>query len=120
MAAGRTFKLAVTGSAAGVLSGLFGVGGGIVIVPLLILWLGYEDREATGTSLVAIATIAALGTFVHGLYGNVHVEEGLLIGVAGVVGVLIGTWIQQHIHTRVLSALFALLMIAIGVRLIVS
>ncbi len=55
----RLLRLAVIGSVAGAFSGLFGVGGGTVIVPLLILWFAYGEREATGTSLAAIAVIAA-------------------------------------------------------------
>jgi uncharacterized membrane protein YfcA len=58
----RALKLIVIGTAAGLFSGLFGVGGGIVIVPLLVLWLGYDERAATGTSLAAIVFIAAYGT----------------------------------------------------------
>ena len=62
----RLLRLAVIGTLAGVFSALFGVGGGTVIVPLLILWLGYEEREATGTSLAAIVLIALLGVVGHG------------------------------------------------------
>ena len=57
-----------------------------MIVPLLILWLGYGEREATGTSLAAIVVIAAAGALVHGAYGNVDVAKGCLIGVPAAVG----------------------------------
>ena len=79
----RTLQLAVIGTAAGVFSGLFGVGGGTVMVPLLVLWLGYEEREATGTSLAAIVIIATVAVAVQAAYGNVHVDEGLLVGHPG-------------------------------------
>jgi uncharacterized membrane protein YfcA len=69
----RTLKLATIGTAAGVFSGLFGVGGGTVMVPLLVLWLGYGAREATGTSLAAIVFIAGYAAATQGAYGNVHV-----------------------------------------------
>ena len=72
-----------SGRLAGLFSGLFGVGGGIVIVPLLVLWLGFGEREATGTSLAAIVLIAGVATAVHGAYGNVHLREGVLVGAAG-------------------------------------
>jgi uncharacterized protein len=68
----RLARIAVIGTAAGFFSGLFGVGGGTVMVPLLIVWLGYGEREATGTSLMAIILIAAAGTAFQALYGNVH------------------------------------------------
>jgi uncharacterized protein len=116
MAAGRTLKLAVIGTAAGLFSGLFGVGGGTVIVPLLILWLDYGEREATGTSLAAIAVIAGVAAAGHGAYGNVHVLEGVLVGVPAVGGVLAGTWVQQRVPARAVSLLFAaLLVITAGV-----
>ena len=65
---------------------MFGVGGGIVIVPLLVLWLGYEQREATGTSLAAIVVIAAVTAALQALYGNVDFAKGVLIGVPAVFG----------------------------------
>ena len=82
----RALKLAAIGTAAGLFSGLFGVGGGTVIVPLLVLWLGYGEREATGTSLAAIVFIAAFAAAVQGGYGNVHVRDGILIGIPAVGG----------------------------------
>ena len=72
----KLLRLAAIATAAGAFSGVFGVGGGTVIVPLLILWLGYGEREATGTSLAAIVVIGAAGAAVHGAYGNVDVAKG--------------------------------------------
>ena len=115
----RTVRLAAIGTAAGVFSGLFGVGGGTVIVPLLILWLGYGEREATGTSLAAIAVIAAAAMLAQGAYGNVHVGDGLLVGVPAVGGVLAGTWLQQRVPPRTVSLLFAALLAATSVGLLV-
>jgi uncharacterized membrane protein YfcA len=63
MASGRTLKPAATGTAAGLFSGLLGVGGGTVIVPLLVLWLGYHERRATGTSLAAIVLVSLVGAW---------------------------------------------------------
>src|SRR5215213_4503156 len=91
VAGGRTLKLAAIGTAAGVFSGLFGVGGGVVIVPLLILWFAVDERTATGTSLAAIIVIAVYAAGVHGLYGNVDFLKGVLIGLPAVGGVLAGT-----------------------------
>src|SRR3712207_3777182 len=91
----RSARLAAIGTAAGAFAGLFGVGGGTIIVPLLILWFGYEEREATGTSLLAIAAIALLAAAVHGLYGNVDLAKGVLVGVPAIAGVVAGTALQQ-------------------------
>ncbi|HEX2265088.1 MAG TPA: sulfite exporter TauE/SafE family protein [Solirubrobacterales bacterium] len=114
-------KLAAIGTLAGVFSGLFGVGGGTIIVPLLILWFGYGERLATGTSLAAIILIGLLGALAQGgIYGNVHVETGLLLAVPAILGVVIGTAIQQRIPQRAVSYLFALLLVVMAVELILS
>lgn len=115
----HVIKLAAVGTAAGAFSGLFGVGGGTIIVPLLILWLGYGEREATGTSLAAIVVIALLATAGHGLYGNVDVVAGLVVGVPAVAGVVAGTALQQRIPQRAISYLFAVVLVALAVELLV-
>ncbi len=114
----RPLKLAVIGTLAGVFSGLFGVGGGTVMVPLLVLWLGYGAREATGTSLAAIILIAAFAAATQGVYGNVHVYDAVLIGVPAIGGVLMGTWLQQRLPTRTISLLFAAVLVASAAELV--
>jgi len=116
----RTLKLAVIAAGAGVFSGLFGVGGGTVMVPLFILWLGYEAREATGTSLAAIVIIAGAAVVVQLAYGNVHVGKGLLVGIPAGGGVVAGTWLQQRVPRRRLQVLFALLLLGSAVKLVVG
>jgi uncharacterized membrane protein YfcA len=113
----RALKLAAIGTLAGVFSGLFGVGGGTVMVPLLVLWLGYGPREATGTSLAAIVFIAGFAAATQGAYGNVHVLDAVLIGIPAMGGVLIGTWLQQRLATRSISLLFAVVLVASAVEL---
>ena len=105
-------RLAAIATAAGAFSGLFGVGGGVLIVPLLVLWLGYEQREATGTSLAAIALIAAMAAAVHAAYGNVHLGNGLLIAAPAVAGVLAGTALQQRVPERAVAIAFVVLLLA--------
>jgi uncharacterized membrane protein YfcA len=114
----RSMKLMVIGTLAGLFSGLFGVGGGSVIVPLLILWLGYDERFATATSLAAIVFIAAFAAATQGLYGNVKVLDAVLVGVPAVGGVLIGTRLQQRLQTRTIAQLFAAVLVASAVELI--
>ena len=114
----RPLKLALIGSAAGLFSGLFGVGGGTVIVPLLILWLGYGEREAAGTSLAAIGLIAAGGAAVSAGYGNLHVGDGLLVGIPALAGVVAGTELQQRISQAALSRAFAILLIVVAITLL--
>jgi uncharacterized membrane protein YfcA len=114
-------KLAAIGTLAGAFSGLFGVGGGTVIVPLLIFWFGFGERLATGTSLAAIVLIGLLGAVAQGgIYGNVHVVTGLLLTIPAVVGVVAGTAIQQRIPQRAVSLLFAALLVAVAIELILK
>ena len=108
----RLARLAVIATAAGAFSGLFGVGGGTIIVPLLVFWLGYGEREANGTSLAAIVVIAGLAAGVHGLYGNVDAGKALAIGLPASVGVVAGTALQQRIPERAVAGIFALLLVA--------
>jgi uncharacterized membrane protein YfcA len=115
----RLVKLAAIGTAAGAFSGMFGVGGGSVIVPLLILWFGFGERLATGTSLMAIVVIGALAATGQALHGNVDIAEALLIAVPAIGGVVVGTGLQQRLPERAISLLFALLLVAIAVELIV-
>jgi uncharacterized membrane protein YfcA len=110
-------KLAVIATAAGAFSGMFGVGGGTVMVPLLIFWIAYGEREATGTSLAAIGVIALLAAAGHGLYGNVDPGEAALVGVPAIAGVVLGTGLQQRLPERAVSLLFALLLVAVAIEL---
>jgi uncharacterized membrane protein YfcA len=115
----RTLKLAVIGTAAGAFSGLLGVGGGSVLVPLLIVWLGYGEREATGTSMMAIVVIAALAVTVQAFYGNVNPANAAVIGLPAIGGAIAGTALQQRLPERAISVLFALLLVVIAVELII-
>ena len=119
MPARRTLRLAAIGTAAGLFSGLFGVGGGVIMVPLLVVWCGFGARLATGTSLAAIVIIAAVATGVHGVYGNVHVREGVFVGLPAVAGVLIGTELQQRISSKAISLIFAALLAVVAVDMLV-
>jgi uncharacterized membrane protein YfcA len=107
----RALRLAAIATAAGAFSGLFGVGGGTIIVPLLVLLLAYGQREATGTSLAAIIVIGGLAAAAHAGYGNVDLGKGLLIGVPGAVGVVAGTAVQQRISERAVAGAFVVLLL---------
>lgn len=120
MSAPRSLKLATIGTAAGFFSGVFGVGGGSVIVPLLVLWLGYDQRKAAGTSLMAIAFIATLATAIQAAYGNVHALDGVLVGLPAVVGVMAGAWLARRLPHRALALLFAAVLVAAAVELLLE
>src|SRR5947207_15615833 len=115
----RLGRLAAIAILAGAFSGLFGVGGGGIMVPLLILWIGYEEREATGTSLAAIVIIAGAAALVQGIgYGEVDVSKGIVIGIPAVAGVVAGTALQQRVPVRFISGLFAVVLLVSAVTLV--
>jgi uncharacterized membrane protein YfcA len=116
----RTLAIAGIGTLAGVFSGLFGVGGGVVMVPLLILVLRMDERRATSTSLGAIVLIASAAALTQGAYGTVHLVEGLLVGVPALAGVVVGTGLQQRIPARRVSLIFAALLVAVAISMVLS
>lgn len=105
------------GLAGGVFSALFGVGGGGVVVPLLILLANFESKPATGTSLAAIGLTALFGVASFSALGEVEWGYAALVGIPAMVGTLAGTWAQQRISSRLLTALFAVFLVVIAVRL---
>ena len=104
------------GLAAGVMSGLFGVGGGILFVPALVA-LGLGQVEASATSLLAVVPTAAVGTWRQARYGNLRVRPALLIGVASIVGVEIGVQVATSLPEDVLRRLFGVVLLAVATQL---
>jgi uncharacterized protein len=112
-------RLVLIGLVAGFFSALFGVGGGIVVVPLLILVLGYALRPATGTSLAAIAIIAVVGTIAYGVRGEVEPGHAAVVGLPAAAGALAGAALQQRLGSRTLVYAFAALLVVVAVALLV-
>ena len=108
-------RLVLIGLIAGVFSAVFGVGGGILIVPLLIVLLSLPVRQATATSLGAIGLTALAGAVLYAVRGEVDVAYAALVGLPAVAGVLAGTTLQQRLPVRSLTGAFALLIGGIGV-----
>ena len=114
---GTTILLGVAlGLGAGVLSGLFGVGGGILFVPALVA-LGLGQVEAAATSLLAIVPTAAVGIWRQTRYGNMRVRPALVVGIASIAGVEAGVQIATGLPEVTLRRLFGLLLIAVACQL---
>jgi uncharacterized protein len=112
-----TYVLAVVlGVAAGVLAGMFGVGGGILFVPTLVA-LGLSQHDATGTSLLAILPTVLAGTWRQNQYGNVRWRAGLVIGIAAAVSAQGGVVVAEALAERTLRRIFAALLILIAVQI---
>jgi len=114
-----TPKLAVVGLVAGLTSGLLGVGGGIVIVPLLVYWAGHARRDAHAWSLGAIAPIAIVGLAAHGVAGEVQLGEAGALAAGALVGARIGARTLARSSERTLKLLFGMLLVATAIALVV-
>jgi uncharacterized membrane protein YfcA len=105
------------GAATGVLAGLLGVGGGIMFVPILVLFFDFGQVEAEATSLLAIVPTVVAGTWQQHRYGNVRWRAALVIGLGAVAGVQVGVLVAHALPEDVLRRLFGLLMIGLAVQL---
>jgi uncharacterized protein len=106
------------GLAGGVVSGLLGVGGGILFVPALAIFLDESQVGAEATSLLAIVPVAAVGAWRQYRYGNVELRVGLLVGALSLVGVGIGVVIANAVSQRALELSFAALLLVVAGRLV--
>ena len=111
-------RLVLIGLVAGLFSALFGVGGGIIVVPLLLLLLAYEAKPAAATSLAAIGIIACVGTISYAFRDEVRPAYAALVGIPAAFGVLAGTALQQRLANRTLTFAFAALLAGIGISLL--
>ncbi len=113
-------RLVLIGLVAGLFSALFGVGGGIIVVPLLLIVERFRERSAMATSLVAIVFIAVVGSISYAAHGELKPGAAALIGLPGAVGAVAGARLQQRIASRWLSLAFAAVLVGVAVRLLVS
>ncbi len=107
--------IAVAGGLAG---GLVGVGGGVLFVPALTVFVGLSQVEGEATSLLTIVVVALVGATRQKGYGNVRVRDAIVIGALSPLGVLVGVGIANHVSERVLQLSFAALALFVAARLI--
>jgi uncharacterized membrane protein YfcA len=107
MEAGDVLGVVALGFAAGMASGLIGVGGGVLFVPALVLFVGQSQLHAEATSLVAVVIVAVVGAWRQRGYGNVRLRDGLLVGALSPLGVATGALLANAVSERVLELSFA-------------
>jgi len=112
-------ELLTIGALGGALSGLLGVGGGIVIVPLLVLWVRYGQREAHAASLAAIIPISIAGIATYGIAGQVKVWPAVALAAGSIAGARVGAGLLAHIDERFLKALFGAFLLGVAVLMVV-
>ena len=112
-------RLAAIGLVSGFFGALFGVGGGIVVVPLLMLLCAFRAHVATATSLAAIGITALAGTVTYAFHGEVRADHAALVGVPAAVGAIAGAALAQRVRGKVLTYLFALFLVGVAISLLV-
>ncbi len=113
-------RLVPIGLAAGFFGALFGVGGGLIIVPMLLLFTRLDERSAMATSLGAIGIAALAGTVRYAFHGDVEWGYAVLVGIPAAGGAIAGAALQQRLDTRVLALAFAAFLVVVGVLLLVT
>ena len=111
---------AMFGFAGGAVGGILGVGGGILFVPALAIFLDEPQLRAEATSLLAIIPVGLFGAWRHNRLGNVRLRDGLLIGVLSPVGVAVGVVLANAVDERTLEVAFALLLLLVAAQLVFS
>ncbi|MGH3084003.1 MAG: TSUP family transporter [Gaiellaceae bacterium] len=113
-------RLGAIGLAGGLFSGLLGVGGGVVMVPLLVLWGGFGQRNAHAVSLGAIIPISAAGVLTFGAAGEIRVWEALALAVGAIAGAQAGARLLARVDERKLKLAFGVFMLIVAVLLVVE
>jgi len=108
----------VIGVAAGIVAGLLGVGGGVLFVPGLVIFLGLGQHQAEATSLLAIVPVAIVGTVKQDGYGNVHRGDAIVMGLLSIAGAAAGVALANALSGTVLRVGFALLMVLVAIQLV--
>lgn len=116
--AAEIIAAAALGFAGGTVGGLIGVGGGVLFVPALVIFLDQSQLDAVSTSLLAIVPVAIVGTWRQHRYGNVRLREAAMIGALSPLGVGLGVLLSNTLPERALELAFAALIVLIAFRLI--
>lgn len=114
------YVFVLIGLGAGLLSGLFGVGGGTVIVPALVALAGFDRRLSAGTSLLAIVPTSIVGTVSYGLAGHVSVLTAAILAIGTVIGAQVGTWLLTKVSQQFLRWAFAAFLVVVVVNLFLT
>jgi hypothetical protein len=108
------------GLVAGLISGSFGVGGGIIIVPGLVLFLHFTQRLSHGTSLLAIMPIAAAGVIGFAFHGSIKLTYALFLGLGSILGAIVGTKLLKSVSNIWLARIFSVILLGTAIRLFVD
>ena len=114
------FKLILTGIIAGFVNGLFGAGGGVILVLALTMILKTDKKKAHATTVMAILTFSAVSIFTYGIKGNVDISTAVTAGISGAFGGALGAYLLKKMPVKYVSKIFGILMILSSWRLLCS
>lgn len=114
------YRYAIAGAAAGIANGLFGAGGGMILVPLLTMWCGLEDKDAFATSISIIAPLCLVSIFIYCLHDSIDFYTALPYLIGGFLGGLLGGKLFQKTSAKLLHRLLGLVIIYGGIRSLLS
>jgi len=114
------FKLIGIGLIAGILSGLLGVGGGIILVPAMTMYLGMAQHSAHATSLAVIIPTAIASTIIYGFHGNLDINLAFYLAIGSSLGASLGAKMMKKMSAKQLKFLFGFMLIAVGIRMVLS
>ena len=117
---GPLLPLVAVGAAAGLLSGLFGVGGGILLVPALVLIVGFVQHRAQATSLAAIVPIAIVGALVFGRADSVNFVAAALLAAGSLAGVQAGARLMHRLSDQALTRVFGIFLVLVAIAMLLS
>ena len=115
---GQLAGLAALGVAAGFLAGLLGVGGGVLLVPAMVLLFGFDQHIAQGTSLLVIIPAAVMGSYTHHRNGRLVLRDAALLAAGGVIGAVLGGVFALSIEDALLRKLFAAFLLVSAIRIL--
>lgn len=113
----ETAEIILVGFLAGTVSGLFGVGGGVVFVPSLVFIFGMTQAEANATSLLAIVPVALVGSYRQNKYGNLAIREGVWIGIVSLPATVLAAFVANELPQRVLQLMFVAFALYVAFRM---
>lgn len=114
------FKIIVIGFITGVVNGLFGSGGGTIVVPAMIFSLGIEDHKAHATAISIIFPLSVISTFIYFRHGDIDLKSALLVTVGGIIGSFIGAKFLNKIPSNILRKIFGIFMIFAAIRMVIK
>ncbi|GMA98533.1 sulfite exporter TauE/SafE family protein [Pelosinus sp. IPA-1] len=113
----KKIKAILIGLLGGLAGGLVGIGGGIIMVPLMLYYLGFSQHAANATSLAAIVPISVIGASIYGFYGNMELTLAGLFAIGGIAGAYLGSALMPHVKPKILQRMLAIVVIAASIRM---